>query len=346
MDEVSAPAPGVGALARRLLDLGLVTARDVHTSGMRAWDASRSNPVAVVTVGDGRGYVVKSLATREEASQGTPEQELAAYALAARHQELRHRLPRLRHGGMDDVLVLDLVPHTETAAERAHRTGWSDGRLAAELGAALGGWHHASRPWRHEQPVAPAPWVLGALGPDRPEFLDTNVPVRQVLDDLRGGPLPHLLDGLAATWQPAVVAHGDLQLDNVLIDAGGTVTFVDWEFAGRGDPAWDVGTIAQELVSRSPAKDAASCAPVLGGAVRILLSAYAAACPGTGAQPDFAGRVLGHLAARLLHRALQLASRGDAGLAAERDRHLAIAAAVAGPDGVALVPAMTGRAAA
>ena len=248
---------------------------------------------------------------------------------------------------MDDVLVLDLVPHTETAAERAHRTGWSDGRLAAELGAALGGWHHASRPWRHEQPVAPAPWVLGALGPDRPEFLDTNVPVRQVLDDLRGGPLPHLLDGLAATWQPAVVAHGDLQLDNVLIDAGGaTATFVDWEFAGRGDPAWDVGTIAQELVSRSPAKDAASCAPVLGGAVRILLSAYAAACPGTGAQPDFAGRVLGHLAAGSSTVRCSWPAAATPDSAAERDRHLAIAAAVAGPDGVALVPAMTGRAAA
>jgi Ser/Thr protein kinase RdoA (MazF antagonist) len=195
-------------------------------------------------------------------------------------------------------------------------------------------------------PDVPVPWVLRALGRDRPAFLRANGPLMEVLDGLVCGPLPELLDRLAATRQVAAAVHGDLQLDNVLIDVRGSITFVDWEYAGCGDPAWDVGTLAQELISRSPATDAASCAPVLGGAVRVLQSAYSAASPETGEQPEFAWRVLGCLAARLLQRALQLASRGDAKLAAEQNRHLVLAAAVAGHVRAAPVLATTGRSAA
>jgi aminoglycoside phosphotransferase (APT) family kinase protein len=39
---------------------------------------------------------------------------------------------------------------------------------------------------------------------------------------------------------PETLIHGDLALDNVLIDSDGTISFIDWAGAGSGDPRHDI----------------------------------------------------------------------------------------------------------
>lgn len=335
----------VGALTRRLVDLGVVTAADVHDFGIRGRDLSRSNAVALVEVGDGRRYVVKRLLEPDEPSQGTPQQERDLYRLVARLPELADWVPGVAHlGEVGDVLVLDFRTDAETALARAARCGWSDGVLASELGTALGGWHRASRAHRGRLAETGPPWVLRALSSERPAFLHANPSVAGFLSTLEGGWLPEWLVSVAAGWHSDAAVHGDLQFDNCLVGRNGGITFVDWECAGRGDPAWDVGALAAELLTQSPARDPASVVPVLSGTVRLLFESYRRASADPGDEHAFAVRALAYTGARLVLRSLQLASRGEEPLAAECRRHVELARTLS--DSSALVDVVSGRRAA
>ena len=63
--------------------------------------------------------------------------------------------------------------------------------------------------------------------------------------------LPTTLKRLAEGWQPACTIHGDLRFDNLIVTGDPTrpVVLVDWEYAGRGDRSWDVGSVLGELLS-------------------------------------------------------------------------------------------------
>lgn len=312
-------------LARYLLEVGLVSPADVHRNGLEARDAGMSHAVAVVTLRDGRGFVVKELLRPVDDDQGTPERERAVYRLASAHAALTDFVPAVVHlGEGSPFLVLDLRADGESVASRAARTGWSDGQLARHLGSTVGSWHERSRRYRTTLPRARVPWVLRALDADRPSFLRSNTFVADFLETAAG---PSLHPSLLATqrlWRATGVVHGDLRFDNCLVGPTGRVTFVDWECGGRGDPVWDLATLAQELISASSARDAASCVPVLSGAVRLLMESYAVACPSEAWNATGAARLVGFTAARLLQRALQLAARGTPEVESERDRHRAL----------------------
>ncbi len=55
------------------------------------------------------------------------------------------------------------------------------------------------------------------------------------------------LERLRRTWRPSAAIHNDVKWPNILVapsddDAPSEVLLVDWEQAGRGDPAWDIGS--------------------------------------------------------------------------------------------------------
>jgi len=90
------------------------------------------------------------------------------------------------------------------------------------------------------------------------------------------------LRALDSRWSPSVVVHGDLSAGNILVEPDRTQSFVlvDWELAGLGDPAADIGTLAGSLLWASLIAGAAGRPPVY-PAVRAwltkLLSCYDAA---------------------------------------------------------------------
>jgi hypothetical protein len=329
LDKREAPEPerraSLARLVRHLLDVGLVTAADAHGVGFVAHDAGMSHAVGVVTLGDGRGFVVKELLEPADGSQGTPAQERAIYRLASEVDALEQFVaPVIDLGDGSPFIVLDLRADDESVASRAARTGWSDGQLATLLGTAIGSWHDRSRPFREVLPVVPVPWVLRVFDDDRPDYLRTNGFVAGVLDTLDASWRPSLRRTLEL-WRTSGVVHRDLRFDNCLVSPTGRVTFVDWESGGQGDPIWDLATLAQELISASAARDAPSWVPVLSGSVRLLIEAYRASCPSEPWKPDGGARLVQFTAARLLQRGLQLAARGIPELEAQRDRHLSLA---------------------
>jgi hypothetical protein len=92
------------------------------------------------------------------------------------------------------------------------------------------------------------------------------------------------LRGLGSRWSPSAVVHGDLTAGNILVEPGRarSFTLVDWEMAGLGDPAADIGTLAGSVLWASMIAGAAGRSPsypVVRAWLTRLLSCYDAATP-------------------------------------------------------------------
>lgn len=124
------------------------------------------------------------------------------------------------------------------------------------------------------------------------------------------------LDRLAAGWRPRALIHADVKHDNVVVAPGDDtrVMVLDWETAGWGDPLWDVGCLAGNLVQLwlhtlhltpgATLESWLSTGPVpldeVRTRVRALLAGYA---PGSLPAAD-RRRIAGYAGAFLLQRAL------------------------------------------
>jgi hypothetical protein len=97
--------------------------------------------------------------------------------------------------------------------------------------------------------------------------------------------LPGALRALGSRWSPGAVVHGDLTAGNILVEPGRGRSFslVDWELAGLGDPAADLGTLAGSVLWAALMAGAAGRSPsypVVRAWLTRLLSCYDAAAPG------------------------------------------------------------------
>lgn len=281
------------------LSRGLISVADLHDHGLRAWDASRSHDVVVIEVG-GRGMVVKRHRRAGDDIQGSHQRELAAYRAGGASARLRGLLPALIDPGHNGLLVIERVAAPDLA-ELRRGAGRHDDALLRRTAAAIGRWHrHApgdgAAPFR--------PWVLDALAPRRPAFLDSNDGARTLLEEVPDGTAA-VLARAAAAWRPGALVHGDLRYDNAVVD-GDRVTFIDWECAGWGDPAWDLAALVADALTEAGVREVGRrLAPPVRSALTALMAGYR---EGAGVDPGAWAERLGLLVAvRLLQRALQVA---------------------------------------
>ena len=107
---------------------------------------------------------------------------------------------------------------------------------------------------------------LGARGGPYPAYVTKPVPTFGGLSpsDLARAPgarFPELLAvvqeidetlrSLRGAWKADCLVHGDFKDDNVMVGGSPeepTVTFIDWEMAGWGDPLWDVGSMVGQFL--------------------------------------------------------------------------------------------------
>lgn len=128
-----------------------------------------------------------------------------------------------------------------------------------------------------------------------------------------------IFDRLASGAGSAVPCHHDLSPLNLLNDAGGRCWLVDWEYAGAGDPVYDLASYASQHALDARGRGRFAQAYVCAGgridAVRLALATWAfdyvqwlwyraALTAGDGpADRDLALERAGHLAASLRKRA-------------------------------------------
>jgi aminoglycoside phosphotransferase (APT) family kinase protein len=239
---------------RTLIDPGAAGALDVT-------DMSRRNRNVRVLTDPGVGFFVKQGVGPDRAVTVANEAD-TYHRLVGRAESsgMDRYLPRyfdydpLRH-----VLVLGLVPGSQSLHEYHATRGRFSVTLARALGDALGNVHTVGEPDKendgHSQ-IGRAPWVLSLHRPDLGVLHSLSGATIELVTMLQQIPdLCDQLDLLQLQWKATTLIHNDVRWDNCLVFAApntGRVTrlkLVDWELSGAGDPLWDVGCAFSEYLA-------------------------------------------------------------------------------------------------
>jgi aminoglycoside phosphotransferase (APT) family kinase protein len=237
-----------------LLAHGLLSPRSVVDSEIVVLDSSRRNRNYTVLADPDSSYVLKQGVGPDRIA--TVAREAATYRLLQRQGGVFARyLPDVSFYDADEhILVLELVPESETLREYHIRRGGVSPRAASSLGRALRLLHRIPPPAASH--VCEPPWVLAL---DRPpltllhDFSSASVDLLRVART--SDELAALLRGLAETWSASTLVHYDLRWENCVRSRAPAsrdaprLRIVDWELSGLGDPCWDVGCVFAEYLA-------------------------------------------------------------------------------------------------
>lgn len=125
---------------------------------------------------------------------------------------------------------------------------WADAELLSALAASLAHLHHAGDQAGLPDPGRPDP--VGAADLAHDWWRENEQRSARVLADLWPAVRRHQqLAAVAFDDVAPVLLHGDPVAANLLVDDDGTVRFVDWEWAQRGDPARDLAFIGGPITA-------------------------------------------------------------------------------------------------
>lgn len=242
-----------------LLSRGILHPRRVVSGGLTVRNLSRRHRNFEVTGGGEPGFVVKQGVGKEKGRAVA--REAALYGLLAdspRAKRLRPFVPRrVAWDESRHVLVLERIGGATLREHHAAR-GSVSRTLAGRLGVALGVLHRSEGSWipahldsLRDQP----PWILSLHRPSVGIFRESSGAGLHLVRVLQQFPAfgAHF-DRLREEWRAEAVIHRDLKWDNCLVHGrapGARATrlkLVDWELAGTGRPAWDVGSVLSEFL--------------------------------------------------------------------------------------------------
>jgi Ser/Thr protein kinase RdoA (MazF antagonist) len=232
-------------IAHYLLSLDVVKPRAILDEDFTVVDASRRNCVYLATTRSGPTFVVKQAMSGDGAALA---HEAAILRLLAGARELAGHVPTVVH---HDALGACLVLSTPGGAR-----DWSDhqGRFARIpariLGRTLASLHRLSAD------VPPASiWGLQLPEPPHALVLDLSAGAQDLVARIQASEyVCERLRELTDARSGSAVVHADLRWENCLALPAPRarrrtrVLLVDWELAGRADPAVDVGSVLAEYL--------------------------------------------------------------------------------------------------
>ncbi|WP_107774185.1 phosphotransferase family protein [Nocardioides sediminis] len=291
--------------------MGLLSERDVVDAGVVTSNLSSSNPVAAVSVGGAPRFVAKT---------GRPDAERWEQGDPAAERVLLGRLARERPSWLPEVVVCDsdvLVMGFVGEGQSLHgqmEEGREPRRMATH---ALGAVLRQVADWSTAD-IAPArvPWIFRLAERPWPRFVVEHPPAVDLASTVLTPVVARRLGSTAESWRSTRLMHGDVRWANCLVDGGGGIALVDWEYSGLGDPAWDLGCALAEHLAWGPLGPETGPDPLGdpdGLAVRAveavasewawILEAYAR--DASSAVADTLDATRSHVGARLLQIALQ-----------------------------------------
>jgi Ser/Thr protein kinase RdoA (MazF antagonist) len=240
-------------IAHYLLSLGLVKPRDVVEEGLTIVDASRRNCVFLATTSGGPTYVVKQASPRTAA---TLAHEAAVLRVLSQATELSAQVPTVVH---DEPEAARLILRTPADARdwNKYQSRARFPRIPARiLGRALAGLHRLPAEGVEDLPSGvDRMWGLSLPEPPYELLLDLSAGAQDLVARLQASrTMCDRLDELRNAGSEGTFVHGDLRWDNCLaVAAPGSrrrtrLLLVDWELAGRGTAAFDVGTVLAEYL--------------------------------------------------------------------------------------------------
>lgn len=310
-------------VAAYLLDRGLLRRRSIVDGTLRVCDASSRNRNVRVAGGPGESYLLKQGVVAGSAESLA--NEVALYRrLAAAGGPLAAAIPRFHgHDPARGVLILEWIAGGEDLYRRMAARARCPAALAAALGRVLGALHGVAPD--DEDLRRDEPWVLSLHRPRLDALRQLTAPSIALITAIqRDAALVAALDDLRDDWRVEALVHRDVKWANCIVAPRAQVRLVDWEMAGWGDPALDVGAAFGEFLGHrlrrsgehEPAADATAVAALWRAYVRTRgIDATAAAA--------LLGRAVRHSAARLVQSAYEKTQ--ETGLMTDRvERTLAL----------------------
>jgi aminoglycoside phosphotransferase (APT) family kinase protein len=240
-------------VAAYLLERRLVGRRSIVSGRLRIADASSRNRNFRVSGEAGESYLLKQGIAADSAE--TLANEAALYRrLAVSASPIAARF--YGHDAQRGVLILEWIAGgCDLHRHHAARGGCSR-TLAAALGRALAALHGVAPD--DEALRDDAPWVLSLHRPRLDALRYLSAASIELIGVIQADErFAHGLDELRDGWRVEALVHRDVKWANCIAHApqGGArrtrLTLVDWEMAGWGDPALDVGSAFGEFLGHS-----------------------------------------------------------------------------------------------
>jgi aminoglycoside phosphotransferase (APT) family kinase protein len=313
---------GQSQIAHYLLSLGLVEPRAVLEDGLTVVDASRRNCVFIATTRSGPTYAIKQAGPR---SVLTLEHEAWVLRVLADAPELARQVPTVVHEDREMALLVLSSPGGGRDWGEHHKAGSFPLSPARALGRGLAALHRHAVDAVGDQPAdVERMWALQFAEPSLELMRDLSAGAQDLMARLQSNPaMIDRLSGLRGHDHQDVFVHGDLRWDNCLaIAPPGSrrrthTLLVDWELAGRGEAALDVGTVLAEYLSAwvgsIPIAEVAAPGRLLSHAkyplrrMRPAIDAFWSAYCEPSSTPPTLRRVLELAAVRLLQTAVERA---------------------------------------
>ena len=240
-------------IAHYLLSLDLVKPRTLVEGSFTVVDVSRRNCVFLAATPGGPTYVVKQAGHR---SARTLAQEATVLPLLAQAIGLAGHVPSVVLHDPDAALLVLETPSGARDWNEHHRSGRAPLVPARILGRVLGALHGLQTDRVQALPANLDPmWGLSLAEPSHELVLELSAGAQDLLGRVQASPeLCARLDALRHSGSEGSFVHGDLRWDNCLAFASPgsrrrtRVLLVDWEYAGPGAAAFDVGTVLAEYL--------------------------------------------------------------------------------------------------
>lgn len=269
-------------VAAYLVERRLLSRRTIVSGRLRIADASSRNRNVRVSGGPGESYLLKQGVVADSAE--TLANEVALYRrLAAAPAPVAACIPHLYgHDALRGVLILEWIEHGLDLYRHHASRDEASPTLAAALARVLATIHGIARD--DEELRDDAPWVLSLHRPklDALRYLSAasialigavqaDERVTTGLDELRDG------------WHSETLVHRDVKWANCIAfdPRGGAratrIKLVDWEMAGWGDPAFDVGSAFNDFLGycERGQRPLSSAQPAIGAFWRAYVRARA-----------------------------------------------------------------------
>ncbi len=226
-------------------------------------DASGRNRNFKVIRKHSQSFFVKQIRNWNSQAVAMLQCEAACYFLARNDPDFNALAPLIpeiydfdqeRH-----TLITAFISDGEDLWEHLRRIGKISTSVAREVGRCFGEFHRKIGTRLLNSPHASVfpkqiPWILSAERRNSHPFKELSPATSKLFEHVgESTELPAALDELRNQWQVSTLMHGDMRLENCILshDSNGKpgLKIIDWELADLGDPAWDVGSILQAVLS-------------------------------------------------------------------------------------------------
>jgi aminoglycoside phosphotransferase (APT) family kinase protein len=244
-----------------LLRRGYIDPRAVVESDLRLVEFRKRNHCYALIRLNGPSYLVKQggASGRVGVAAEAHIYRVLAGLSTADGETMAPYLPRCYGFDEDEgVLALEYVQGSQTLLDIYEERPYFSLRHARRLARALSTLHRLLlRPAGGPAPLLQAMRVLSIHTPQISDLCEMSATNRQFVSLIQSVPeLCSWLDRLKAEWRPSCLINADVKWTNTLVPLGGAarergwvLKLVDWEFAGVGDPAWDLGSAFHDYLN-------------------------------------------------------------------------------------------------